>query len=111
MVAGETLVIVGCYSLDLYCDAEGCTTPRPHLGDRSCGPHAEYTHELGAECRRRARKAGWVLNVREGTAVCPTCAARGAKAVVTPRELATYAPGEEVIGEPAKGGTGGHQDG
>jgi len=54
---------VGCYTLDLYCDAPNCTrTPQPET----------FIHELGSTCRRRARKAGWYLT-HDGKAFCPTC--------------------------------------
>lgn len=80
-------MIVGCYTLDLYCDAEGCTNPRPHTSDGGRGPLAQYTAETGGACRRDARRDGWRLRVREGRAICPQCPApRGT------RSLASRAP-------------------
>lgn len=69
-------MIVGCYTLDLYCSDPRCTRKGPLAGDGGRGPLAQYTHELGAVCRRHARRAGWILRLREGTATCPTCAKR-----------------------------------
>lgn len=61
-------MIVGGYTLDLYCDNPDCEH-KPHRG-----PAAEYTHELGSVCRRLAKKDGWKLNHRQGIATCPHCA-------------------------------------
>ena len=66
-------MIVGCYSLDLYCDAAGCTNPRPYMSDGGRGPLAQYTAETGGACRKQARDDGWRLNLRNGTAKCPQC--------------------------------------
>lgn len=60
----------GCYSLHLYCDHEN---PAHRSG--------EFPHEYGQECetgaqaRREAREAGWVLH-RDNTATCPKCSHR-----------------------------------
>lgn len=58
---------VGCYSLDMYCDAQGCP-------DRYDMPHT-YTAELGTTCRRRARKDGWSLSSKGDR--CPKCVKGG----------------------------------
>jgi hypothetical protein len=55
-------MIVGCYTLDLYCDAPNCKTTQPET----------FIHELGSTCRSLARKAGWYLT-GSGQAFCPTC--------------------------------------
>lgn len=71
----------GAYGLDLYCD--GAIGPQVHHGAPgeladSLGhrwgefPH-QYTAETGAECRRQARVAGWILR-KDGRAFCPRCA-------------------------------------
>lgn len=62
-------MIVGCYSLALYCDGPGCLVRREGDG--------VFTAETGAECRREARKRGWRLNLRAGTALCPQCVKNG----------------------------------
>jgi hypothetical protein len=60
------MAIVGCYTLDLYCDL-----------DNPAHESAEFPHtfiaEHGHTCRRQAREAGWVLKPRQGKAYCPKC--------------------------------------
>lgn len=58
-------MIVGGYTLDLYCDRESPT----HLFQEF--PH-QYTGENGPACRRLARRHGWRLK-RNGEAICPKC--------------------------------------
>ena len=57
-------MIVGCYSMDLYCDREFCKA--------DLGTHWSYTGQTEAECRRGARKAGWIFH-RSGRVTCPEC--------------------------------------
>ena len=63
-------MIVGCYTLDLYCD---------NAGEYPDGIHEykefprEFTDEYGSKCRKMARKEGWTLNLKDGTALCPKC--------------------------------------
>lgn len=61
-------MIVGGYSLHLYCDAAEWGDP-PHTYSEF--PH-EFTGETYGECAKKARKRGWVLR-RDRTAVCPKC--------------------------------------
>lgn len=65
-------MIVGCYSLHLYCDAKDHVRVYREPGSAQ----AEFTAETGGECRRDARKLGWVLRMRSGRAICPACAKR-----------------------------------
>lgn len=65
-------MIVGGYTLDLYCDRESKAHEYKEF------PH-EYTAELGSVTRRNARRDGWVLNMKEGTAICPKCSGKGPK--------------------------------
>jgi hypothetical protein len=58
-------MIVGCYSLHLYCDNEDVEHPYDEF------PHT-YTAELGSKCRNAARRDGWRLG-RTGKAYCPLC--------------------------------------
>ena len=73
--------LVGCYSLDLYCDknksaAHQFTMPR------------QYAGRTEAECIRRARRDGWSINKRievpnsatQGRTICGTCNATRRKA-------------------------------
>lgn len=55
-------MICGCYSLDLYCEVNGC-----RAGWR---PRAQFTGETAGECRAKARRAGWRI-VRFVHAFCP----------------------------------------
>jgi hypothetical protein len=60
-------VIVGCYSLDLYCDycdrnsRTGLTVPD------------QFSHESGPGARQQARARGWRLDLEKDKAMCPTC--------------------------------------
>lgn len=62
-------MIVGCYTLDLYCDRES------EAHEYNEFPH-QFMHELGSKARVKARRAGWILNTEEGTAVCPKCSGK-----------------------------------
>lgn len=67
-------VIVGSYTLHLYCDTPGCVNAEcRHYSDRSYAPGEFYDDESGATARRRARKQGWSINLRTGTCFCPLC--------------------------------------
>lgn len=73
-------MIVGGYTLDLYCDNSeikaGEVTDR-HGHDFQEFPHQFYA-ETGEACRRKARKQGWRLDMRgAGKAYCPKCTKRG----------------------------------
>lgn len=68
------MAIVGCYTLHLYCDAQ--IKPEGASQWYRCDM-GEYVGETAAQCRRQARRAGWKLG--RTAAVCPTCAAAGAK--------------------------------
>lgn len=66
-------MIVGCYTLDLYCDNEGKFPDGIH-------EHKEFprkfTDEHGSRCRKMAREEGWKLNLKDGTALCPKCSGK-----------------------------------
>ncbi len=64
-------MIVGCYSLNLYCDRKNEEHEYKEF------PHT-YTDELGSRCRKSARQDGWLLK-RNGDCICPKCACKGAK--------------------------------
>jgi len=61
-------MIVGCYTLDLYCENDGQYPDGIHSYDEF--PHT-YSHENGSQCRSAARKDGWKLT--QGKAICPKC--------------------------------------
>lgn len=55
-------MIVGGYSLDLYCDNPQC-----------CDNPAYFEGGTASECRKQARRAGWELDLAARTAICPAC--------------------------------------
>ena len=70
-------MIVGAYELTLYCDTEGC--PKASCipnGDQKPIPPFQTYAETGSECRRKARRRGWVLFMHRGLCLCPDCAQR-----------------------------------
>lgn len=71
-------MIVGCYSLDLYCEkaAAGVHSHHPH---HVSGSPAQFTGETGGECRAQARKKGWHLDLANGRAICHKCWANGVR--------------------------------
>lgn len=60
-------MIVGCYTLDLYCDRE---EGEPQHGFREF-PH-QFTGHTEGDCMQDARARGW--RFRDGAAYCPKCA-------------------------------------
>ena len=74
-------MIVGGYSLHLYCDHEYADPEEQykHMGlSEYPGPgRAEFTGETGGEARQAARKRGWVLDLKNGKAFCPDCVKAG----------------------------------
>ena len=62
-------MIVGGYTLDLYCDRKDCV----HAYNPEWNPR-EYIGEHGSSCRAQARRDGWLLSrVHDGGATCPEC--------------------------------------
>lgn len=60
-------MIVGCYSLDLYCDNEKAhENEYPTLSFESTG-------RSRAQCLQAAKRAGWAVDIRKRTARCPKC--------------------------------------
>lgn len=74
LLVQDRAVIVGGYTLDLYCDAEGCRAgDLANKRGRGFQPGSQsFFAETGGACRREARGAGWKLN-RDRTATCPEC--------------------------------------
>jgi len=61
-------MIVGCYTLDLYCDVtDGERWPGEHFQ----ASHMQFTHELGTHCRMLARRAGWQFGAGHELTRCP----------------------------------------
>lgn len=67
-------MIVGCYTLDLYCDVPlDDWRHRVNTGYTRGYGVAQYTGKTGSGCRVQARYDGWKLDLAAGTATCPTC--------------------------------------
>jgi hypothetical protein len=79
-------MIVGGYTLDLYCDDPDHV---PVHGES----HQFFTEE-GSQARRKARKAGWMLNLRDGVARCPACA----KKAKTPQRVSHQRAEKTTVG-------------
>lgn len=66
-------MVVGCYTLDLYCVRfRGC----PHQARYHEGADGQYSAESEAACRRNARRDGWRLlkdDTDQHIAICATC--------------------------------------
>lgn len=73
-------MIVGCYTLDLYCRFDG-TSDGPQAGTVVHGynsqPH-QFTGPTLSNCRAQARKRGWTFE-DDDDATCPMCNRRKAK--------------------------------
>jgi hypothetical protein len=64
--------IIGCYTLELYCDNQ----PDRQKPDAIHGYEEfpkQYCNEFGSRCRAMARKDGWKLT-KDGGSICPKCA-------------------------------------
>ena len=68
-------MIVGCYSLHLYCD--NMTPTGGQFYDIAGHRHDEFPHEFTNETRQgcfaQARARGWILNYRTDKSLCPKC--------------------------------------
>lgn len=64
----------GCYTLDLYCDNRSDPEAKCH---RDPFPKV-FLHERGAVCRRKARRAGWLLGRDQD--LCPKCSGKAPQA-------------------------------
>lgn len=66
------MAVIGCYSLDLYCDTGGDpyggTCPSHVPGRTAC---AQFTGRSERDCLSQARKRGWTFHT--GRAYCPRC--------------------------------------
>lgn len=60
-------MIVGCYTMDLYCDASDHKSVATRRGGW------QYTGETAGECKRKAKADGWKFH-RDGEVSCPECA-------------------------------------
>lgn len=68
-------MIVGCYSLDLYCENFDIAKDQAEdeLGHKYNDFPDQFTGHSRAECVRNARRRGWIVNISGGKAYCPMC--------------------------------------
>jgi len=70
-------MIASGYSLHLYCETPGCPNGQAQSHGDSSVPPGDFSHEERSTCYKRARQAGWIINHRYRTTVCPICAKAG----------------------------------
>lgn len=63
-------MIVGGYTLDLYCDDPRHAERNP---SKTTSLDAQFVGEGGGDCRNQARRKGWHLDLFKWTATCPAC--------------------------------------
>jgi hypothetical protein len=74
-------MIVGCYSLDLYCD-NVLSKDEDLFGGLNGDKHEyrefpkTYTGNTRQEAERQARKEGWMINNKTGICLCPKCSGK-----------------------------------
>lgn len=79
-------MIVGCYSLDLYCDS-GVRRPYGTPGHSGHdGGAVTYTGHTYAQCAKQAKQDGWRLDNGNRTCLCPICAKEFKKVPATGAE-------------------------
>lgn len=71
-------MIVGCYSLDLYC-ARGPNNGKNAAPTCKGLNPGQFTGRTEAECKREARSKGWRFLIVKGDVVCPWCARASAR--------------------------------
>lgn len=71
-------MIVGGYSLHLYCDTPGCPLATCAPSSDGIGkPPGEFTHETNERgAMAKARRAGWKIDLENWTCFCPSCSKR-----------------------------------
>lgn len=76
-------MIVGCYTLDLYCRY---WEDQPRGVSAFCNTNFDWNHKIfqytgrtRAECLREARKDGWLVNLKTRKCICPECREKYAK--------------------------------
>jgi len=63
--------VIGCYALDLYCDAEIEQGVKLNYASP-----ATFTADRREDAIREARQQGWIVNEARNRAVCPACSKR-----------------------------------
>lgn len=71
-------MIVGCYTLDLYCDSyDGGPPFRDSVVHKYQEFPHQYTGETRFECIKQARKDGWLISKKHQ--LCSKCSRKGAE--------------------------------
>jgi hypothetical protein len=68
-------MIIGCYTLDVYCDnfaAHKFEVTRISESTSVTGRYAQFTGETRGECLKRASRAGWEVS-KNGDSLCKDC--------------------------------------
>ncbi len=67
-------MIVGCYSIDLYCDNKESKTC---LDTKNIWFGAQYTEYIESRCLKKAKADGWVIKNKNDEGIrevyCPLC--------------------------------------
>ena len=71
-------MIIGGYTLHLYCDDEGHADKYPDE-DNAPTEMGEYSGNNAGATRRLARRAGWGVDLKNDKATCPACRRRHRK--------------------------------
>lgn len=66
-------MIIGCYDLHLYCDFSDEEYKHRGSGAYPGPARGEFTGETASEARQQARRAGWLIDIRNERALCPYC--------------------------------------
>ena len=69
-------MIVGCYTIHLYCDDEK-HDERTHSRRGLQLFDFQFSGLTESECLRNARRGGWSVNRPRGLATCPICVKEG----------------------------------
>ncbi len=73
-------MIVGCYSLELYCDKAANDTDIHGSPQDPIHKYREFpeifTGNRRQDCERQARKRGWLINNATGVCLCPRCSGK-----------------------------------
>ena len=68
-------MIVGCYTLNLYCDRSGYSDPSGNScpRDKSLSPIGEFIGPNRTKAIAEAQREGWLVKDAEDVCLCPQC--------------------------------------
>lgn len=70
------MAVVGCYTIDLYCDTGGDKFAGNCPNRSTLDWWDEFTGASERDCLKQARSAGWTFKDRKTKAFCPKCSLR-----------------------------------